>query len=154
MKQKLLMQFAGVAAIALIGGFVGGMRYGEGVTSGLPDAARGGRFGNGQLAGDQAANGGRRMMSGAGFVSGDILSKDETTVTVKLQDGGSRIVLYSPSTQIGRFVTSTDMSELVVGARVTITGSTNADGSVTAQTIQIRPAGQLPGGPGMMGTGR
>jgi hypothetical protein len=52
----------------------------------------------------------------------------------------SEIVLLSPTTQILKSVTGA-ASDLTVGSEVTITGTTNSDGSVSATSIQIRPAG-------------
>ncbi|MEW6610236.1 MAG: biotin/lipoyl-binding protein [Patescibacteria group bacterium] len=65
-------------------------------------------------------------------------------VGVKLQDGGSKIIILSDATK----VTKTDegtVNDLTVGTRVAVTGTSNSDGSVSAQTIQIRP--QMPPSP-------
>lgn len=41
-----------------------------------------------------------RMGSGTGFVQGEIINKDEISITVKLVDGGSKLVFYSEDTRI------------------------------------------------------
>jgi hypothetical protein len=103
----------------------------------------------GNPGGPNMMNGGNRMMRGgqgggaqgtgmmAGFVMGEILSKDATSMTLKLRDGGSKIVLFSPSTTVTKSASST-IESVVVGNSVMVSGKTNADGSVTATNIDMR----------------
>lgn len=72
------------------------------------------------------------------MVAGEIISKDEKSVTVKLRDGGSKIVFYYDGTKIDKFV-SGNAADLEVGKNVVVSGTTNFDGSVTAQSVQVRP---------------
>lgn len=147
---------AGVGAILIGGaGFFGGTLYQKSVT---PKAVLGGRTGanatgrgfggaNG-VGGVNGANGvngaGGQRAGGMGFrpVAGQIISKDDKSITVKMQDGSSRIVLFSASTQISKSQ-ATDASSLAVGETVRVIGTVNTDGSVTAQDIQLNPV-QLP----------
>lgn len=96
-----------------------------------------GQFGGG--------TGGRTgSMRGGGFIVGNILSKDATGITISSRDGGSKIIFIGSSSEIMKAATGT-VDDLIVGQAVSVTGTTNADGSVTAQNIQIRP--NMPGSP-------
>jgi hypothetical protein len=81
--------------------------------------------------------------------TGTIIAKSTDSITVELggqnassTNGtvtGSKIVLYDSSTQVGEFTSGTT-NDLKIGQNVTVNGTQNSDGSLTAQTIQIRPA--------------
>jgi len=120
--------------IAGAGSFFGGMKYTQAKNSATRTqqaAARQGGFnGMGRRNGANGQNG--------AFINGEILSKDDKSVTIKLQDGGSKIVLLSGSTTIGKTTDGT-VNDLEVGKNVMVNGTNNSDGSVTAQSIQIRP---------------
>lgn len=124
-----------VLVVGVIGGFVVGMKYQQ-----SKQPAFGRQF-NGQLGNQQVQRNGN-MMGGnrSGFqpVNGEILSSDASSITVKLQDGSSKIVLYSASTPINKSSQGT-VSDLKAGEKVAIFGQTNTDGSVTAQSIQLNP---------------
>ena len=71
-------------------------------------------------------------------VSGEILSVDANSLTVKLPDGSSKIVTFSDTTQINKADKAT-AADLKTGVTVAVFGTTNSDGSVTAQNIQLNP---------------
>lgn len=71
-------------------------------------------------------------------VNGEVISADDKSITVKLDDGSSKIVLLSDATQINQATTAAK-ADLKVGVKVTAFGQTNTDGSVSAQSIQINP---------------
>ena len=82
--------------------------------------------------------------AGAGFAGGSaavgtVVSSDSSSVTVALKSGGSVVAFYSTSTPITDTTVGTqgDLSE---GANVTVLGTANSDGSITANSIQIRQA--------------
>lgn len=87
---------------------------------------------------------------GAGFINGTLLKKDATSMTVKLRDGSSKLVLIASSTKALKMADTT-LDEFTVGSEVMINGTPNSDGSVTAQTVQVRPTpppdAQQPGQP-------
>jgi hypothetical protein len=134
--KKTLILVLGVAIIVGAGAFYGGMTYGEGKKSSASF-----EFGNFNGQGSQRFSsstfpGGRN--NGGGLVSGQILSKDSSSITVQTQSGGSKIVFLSDSTAVSKF-DSGNLSDLAVGKTVTITGTTNQDGSISASSIQLRP---------------
>ncbi len=75
--------------------------------------------------------------SGGGFTTGEIISKDYQSITVKLPNGGSKIVFLSDSTSISKMTDGTK-ADLEVGKQITVNGSANSDGSITAQSVQLR----------------
>lgn len=133
--KKLILVAVIVAVLVGGGSFYGGMKYAQSKTP-----VRGSGFGGtGNFAGLRGNGGARGGATGAGFTSGDIISKDATSITIKLQDGGSKIVFYSNATKVSKFVDGT-AGDLIVGKTVSITGTANSDGSITASLVQLRPA--------------
>jgi hypothetical protein len=80
---------------------------------------------------------GQMMARGGGMVQGEIISIDDTGITVKGRDGGSKIVLMSTSTKVFKSV-DTIKSDLKVGTNVMVAGTSNPDGSVSASSVSIR----------------
>lgn len=100
--------------------------------------SRGGPQGGAPMTGRPMGRNGDFMGRNGGAVFGEILSKDDTSMTVKLQDGGSKIIFYSTTTEVGKFVATTPQN-LTIGENIVVNGTANPDGSVTAQSIQVRP---------------
>lgn len=84
------------------------------------------------------------MMRG-GAVTGSILSMDDKSITVKLPDGSSKIVLFSDSTTYSD-TQKAAKTDLKVGSEVAVFGAPNSDGSVTATNVQINPTSLRPQG--------
>jgi len=126
MKNTLIMIVAVV--LAGVAGFYGGSKYQQSqMKAGFSGRSRGMMTGSQQL-----------PSSGSSFrpVSGEIIDKDSQSLTVKLVDGGSKIILLSQTTKINRTETGT-VADLEIGEPIAIFGTENSDGSVTAENIQL-----------------
>jgi uncharacterized protein YneF (UPF0154 family) len=133
MKKNLILILI-VLIIVGAGGFFGGMKYGESqaLKNLTPEKMReifqqGGQTFQGQ-----------RQRTGQNFVLGQVISKDEKSLTIKLADGSTKIVFFSQSTQISK-ATEGSIEDIEIGKEVSVTGTQNEDGSLTARTIQISP---------------
>lgn len=122
--------------------FYGGVRYGSSKSLAASRGMQGG-FANGFQQDGQGSrfadqNGQKSGRMGGGTM-GEIIAKDDKSITVKLRDGGSTIVFLTSSTPVTKSVDGA-IKDLAVGEQVVVGGTKNSDGSVTAETIQIRPA--------------
>jgi len=69
---------------------------------------------------------------------GEIISSDDKSITVKLMDGSSKIVVVTNSTTINKAAEGTK-DDLKTGTNVLVVGTSNSDGSETATNIQLNP---------------
>lgn len=127
MKKSLVLTIIVVLLVGT-GAFFAGMKYQQN--------KRGSQFrqfsGNGIQQGQRA--GGNRI--GLQPVNGEILSADNKSITVKLQDGSSKIVIYSDSTKVNKN-SEGSKEDLKVGEQVMVISSQGTDGTVTAQSISV-----------------
>jgi hypothetical protein len=130
MKNNIVLIIVGALIIGA-GSFYGGMQYQKSQRSvGFVRQSNGAMPGiGGQRSGQTGAN---------RPVNGDIISNDEKSITVKLQDGSSKIILVTSTTSINKAAAAT-IADLKVGEKVAVFGQTNADGSMTAQNVQLNP---------------
>lgn len=132
---KIVFITLAVALIVGAGSFFGGMKYQQAKGAAF---VRNGQFAQGMRNGEklQIANGG--PMRGFRPVVGEIIASDEKSITVKLADGSSKIVLISESTKINK-ASEAGKEDLKSSEQVAVFGTENADGSVTANTVQLNP---------------
>lgn len=130
MKNNYLIMVA-VATIAGLGGFYAGMKHQK---SKIPEFAKNYPEKIEQMKSPME----HRLNDGSGLttVRGEIISMDDSSITVKLANNSSKIVILTNSTGINKSEegSTEDLSE---GIEVMVVGQTNSDGSVTAQNIQI-----------------
>lgn len=142
MKNEKMMNnsilYAVIAVVVVFGlGFFGGMKYQQMSVSNARGTRQFQVGGNGVGMGSGAIGiGGNRM----GFrpVSGDVISVDASSITVKMTDGSSKIVIVGEKTKINKADAATK-EDVIVGTKVAVFGTDNQDGSVTAQSVQINP---------------
>ncbi len=80
--------------------------------------------------------GGQGGRNGGGMVSGSIIAVDGTSITVQTNDGSTKIVLFGSSATI-TLSTAGSASDLKVGEKVIVAGTTNDDGTVTAASMRL-----------------
>lgn len=126
-----------IAIIVVAGGsFYGGMAYAQSVRQATRTGNPNAQF----MAAGGGIGGTRTAFRSAGATAGEIIAKDATSVTVKMQDGSTKIILTPSGTEVMKSVAGT-AADLSLGTNVSVIGTANSDGSVTAQNVQIRPQG-------------
>lgn len=145
MDKKTIGVTTAIVVVVAIVAFYGGFLYGKNKGASFPkEFANGAMSGQGRNFSDQASGTGQRTARGNAMTAGEIISRDDQSLTIKLTDGSSKIVLVSDKTTVTK---STDgsLTDCQTGENVMISGTTNTDGSISAQNIQIRPlVGQQP----------
>ena len=133
-KNMIIVVAIVLIVVAAAGGFFGGTMYQKNQTPTFSSAAGRGNF---------AARFGQGGQNAAAFrpVRGQVLNMDTNSLTVKMSDGSTKLVVLSASTA---FMQSTKaaLSDVKTGDTVNVVGTANSDGSVTATDIQINPPAQ------------
>lgn len=133
-----------VAVVVGAAAFFGGVQYQKSQMSTMANGEAGGTrmmMRQGGAGGQMTmTRGGMGAQSGAGQgmrpVSGEISSVDDKSLTIKLPDGSSKIIILSDDTKINKSA-EVNKSDLKTGEQVAAFGTEGSDGSVTAQTISI-----------------
>ncbi len=124
-KYKIHIVWALVVIVALVG--KGIASTGRGTYAGAfgsSTRSRAGGFGGGM----------------GGLVTGEITAMDSSSITLQLPNGNSEVVFYTTSTPVSE-PTTVSPSTLTTGTNVMVGGTANSDGSFSATSIQVRPAG-------------
>ncbi len=133
--QNIMVACAITAVVAGGLGYVGGSRM-----------TRAGRLdGFGERSGrsiminrDQNKQGNGGGMMGRGAIQGEVTSKDDKTLTVKLSDGSSKIIILSDTT-VYRASSESSLDKVEVGTSVAAFGTASSDGTTVATSIEINP---------------
>jgi hypothetical protein len=138
MKNKqIVITIVGIVLVGVLA-FFGGMQYQkmQSVKMVMNTTMNGGgrnmAFGAGQgrMSGTRA--------QGIGMTMGEITSIDASSVTVKLQDGSSKIINLQSSTTYNK-AEEGSKNDLKTGERIAVFGNTASDGSITAESVQLNP---------------
>lgn len=135
-RARIAIIVAALLALMAISFYCGTLVSSLGRRGGMMGSGPGGQFGG--TGGTGTTNTAAKKATGASYIMGEILSIDDSSLTVKLMNGGSKIVIFGTSTEVGKFTTGA-FSDLSAGQSVMINGNATADGSITAKSIQIRP---------------
>ncbi len=139
MKNKNLIVSVALLVVGLGAGFFGGFEFKNYQNQKARSAfTTGGSNGAQRYMGTGRADSTNGMMNRGGIVTGSILSMDDKSITVKLADGSTKIILFSGSTTYSNTVTA-KVTDLKVGSEISTFGATNSDGSITATSVQINP---------------
>lgn len=130
MKNNLIIAIVGTIIISGGAGFYGGMKYQE---SKSPAFSR--NFPQG-LEGRTGQNDQNPRTNGLRPVAGEILSLDDQSLTIKLVDESSKIIILTDTSKINK-TQEGSLEDLKVGESISVFGQENTDGSVTAENIQI-----------------
>ncbi|MFA5025979.1 MAG: hypothetical protein WC503_05730 [Candidatus Shapirobacteria bacterium] len=95
------------------------------------------RNGGTQTGTTQTGIGQKRM--GSNQTLGEIINVDSKSITVKSNDGNSRIILLSDKTTVNKAMVA-QISDLKMGEKVIVFGIPNTDGSISGSNIQLNPS--------------
>lgn len=134
MKNKLILAVIVSLFVGVTGGFLVGKNQAVGIGGENRENFRGGTAGMGNRPGGVGLN----RMVGFRPINGEIISVEEGSMTVKTEDGSTKLILVSDKTVYNQ-TTKINRDSLKVGDKIGAFGTTNQDGSVSAQNIQINP---------------
>lgn len=82
--------------------------------------------------------GGQTIQAREGMFYGEVISKDEKNLTLKLPDGSTRIVFLSEQTEFLK-TTEGDLNDIEVGKQIMIIGNQTIEGAFVAEQIHLSP---------------
>ena len=130
MKNNIVIVLTTVALVTEGASFFGGMKYQE---SKRPSRAG---FRSQMKARTNHGIGGSGQFASAKAIRGEIISKDNEGLTIKLPDGSSKIVFLSEKTKINK-ATEGSVDDLQKGKQIMVFGQENSDKSIFATNIQL-----------------
>lgn len=84
----------------------------------------------------------QKFGNNANSVRGQVIRNNNGNLTIKLQDGSTKIVIVPSSATIYK-TDNASISDLKNNEEVLVFGTENSDGSITAQNVQLNPRERL-----------
>lgn len=81
---------------------------------------------------------GQGMMGRGPAQTGEVTAKDAKTLTLKMSDGSTKLVILSDTTSY-RASTESSLDKVEVGTKIAAFGTQSTDGSTVATSIEINP---------------
>lgn len=134
--QKLITTVLIITVFTAVG-FFGGMQY-QISKLGKMRGQFPGQMRNGEGSGQNNFGSQNRGRFGGGMNLGEIISATDKSITIKLADGSTKIVLISDSTNINKSAVAS-IDDLKVGEKVSVFGNTSSDGTLAATNVQLNP---------------
>ncbi|HNW71421.1 MAG TPA: hypothetical protein PKZ36_01055 [Candidatus Paceibacterota bacterium] len=145
--KKTIYLIAGFIILAVVSFYAGSKLSGS--NNNGPQGQAGASFGPG---GQNPNTMEQKNQNGNGMINGTVMAKDENSITVQLKSptqsndtgkntdssgSGSKIIFYTGTTTVSKTIDGA-ISDIEVGKNVNIIGTTNTDGSISAQNISIK----------------
>jgi len=136
MKTNQIISIIVLLILVGIGAFFGGTKYQQKKT--VSQFSQ--RTGQNMMGRNTGNITGQANRGGAVFrqTIGEIINADDKSITVKLTDDSSKIVLLSDTISVSQFTQATK-TDLKIGTKVAVMGDQNTDGSITGRNIEINP---------------
>jgi len=135
-KQIIINLIIGVSVGVLA--FIGGLKYAEMNPAKIAPS----QYGQGNFRMMQNGSGSAQKQTGTrmGFrpIFGEVLSIDENTMTVKLSDGSTKIVVLTDKSAAST-QTEVKISDIKEGTKVSVMGAEGEGNTITAQSIVLNP---------------
>ncbi len=134
--KSVMLGYVATAIVAASIGAFGGMSYqkNQNVSKFGPIS----RQGMMQRGNPESVRGQGTGSRGPGMVIGEVTAKDDKSVTIKMMDGSSKIVILSATTSY-RISSDAKVEDISAGKTVSIMGTTSPDGNMTATVIELNP---------------
>lgn len=138
---KLVRPLVAALVVAAVG-FAGGYVVANATAKPAAVVTGNGGFGNGGFGAGASPGAGRQRGGVGGGASGTVSGVSADQMTVTTATGAQRLVLLTPTTTVTEVTSTTkSVADLANGTTVTVVGTANPDGSVTATQVIIGNAG-------------